>query len=831
MAERNIVKNFNNFRGRDVRSSDLVRNADYAIEFENALVVKEDSCVKRQGFKIRGNNAQYNGLYTYRYADSSTGSTIEELISLSDSLYRYKEGSFTITYSGTSTNVIVSLTLDVETQTFKFVLSEDDEVIVTIDIGTGLEDTPVTLADLGDSIYSQSSGLFDTSYSIADAELPAAFLPITVAGNLSTSSYEMLLRNWEKMSTLVTSVFADYHANRGNDEWEIASTVNMNNVLYIATGYEYLHKYDGQNVYRAGLPFPETVPSIATSGTGITDTSIKYIYLYKQIDNRGNIAYSIESDPSNALSPSNQGISITLGTVEHDAGFNTGAALVDGTQTGVNTITVDECNTLKVGDTAYFYDGVSSSYVERLVTARTNTTITVAGNAINVTDGDVISNNLRIVVYRNTAGGSLYYKVVEIPNNPFVPTQAYLDTLATASLGSQYLPPTQIRDILEIKPRYLAVHQNLLIAAGAANAANNWYYSNNDNPEGFDAEINVEQIKSTFGGGIKGLGSDQEHLIIGTEKALFVVTGDIGGGTARQEKVSQRGLGFASHNSIVDIGDRIIFLSTTGFWAIQGGFNIEEIGAPVNPDFLNVLGFSEDEKPRLKRAVATYYEETNEYICFVPAETGSGTNKYVNENSVTHTYDTFHQAWGTWTGLNLAGGVTVFENNIFFQDKRFDSVLSVSGNLWERQNSAQVDDYNDHHLPIAFKLGTQWMDAGEPSVFKVFLWLKIYNLFRTRIPAPFTFSISVEKDYNKGVPWSSFDIVMGGISSLLGWGYFPWGITEWGSPQVKTGKKKLRSGKAESLRYVITNSVGSEKTSISAWETVVTLPYAVNIKD
>lgn len=831
MAERTIVKNFNNFRGRDVRSSDLVRDADYAIDFDNAVVVKEDSCVKRNGFKIRGANAQYEGLYTYRYANRTNGQTVEELIAFSQDLKRLDTAAFTVTYAGSNSSVSLTFRLDITTNTFKFTLSEGGNVVLNYDVGTGLETSPITLATLRDVIGGVSG--FSATIEGENEAVPAAFLPITLSADLATSpkTQTLTLYQWERMSTIVENVFGTYHSSRGLDEWEFASCVNMNNILYIATGYEYLHKYDGQNVYRAGLPEPEAVPTLALTGTGITDTNVRYIYLYKQVDNQGNITLGVDSDQSAAVSPANQSIEVTLRNLVAGSGFNTGCAIVEANETGVLTITVDDCSTLKVGDTAYFYDGVTAAYVERLITAKTHTSITIEGPPVNVSYNQIISNNLRIVVYRNTAGGQNFYKVAELPNNSFSTNTVYIDSLAIASLGTQYLAPTKIRDILTVKPKYLCVHQDLLIAAGASNVANNWFYSNAEGPEYFDAEINFNQLKSSFGGGIKGLGSDQEHLIIGTERSLFVVTGDIESGNARQERISERNIGFASHNTIVDIGGRIIFLSTNGFWAIAGGFNVEEIGAAVNPEFLNILGFSADETPRLKRAVATYYEDTNEYVCHVPCESGTGVDKYVNEYAATHTFDTFHSAWGKWPSLNIGGGITVYNNNIYFQDKRRDSLLSITGNLWERQKTGQIDDYADHHNPIPFRLGTQWIDGGEPSVFKVFLWLKVYNLFRSVLPSPFTLTVAVERDFNKGVTWSQFELPMGGVQSALGWGEAPWGVTEWGAPQAKTSKMKLRSGKAQSIRYVVTNEILHEKVAISAWETVVTAPYSTEMKD
>lgn len=822
MSERTFIKNFNNFRGRDIRSSDLIRDFDYAIEFENARVVKEDSCVKRPGFNTRGASGQYNGLYTYRYTNSDTGQTIEELISLSDSVFKKSESAFVVTYTGSDPIALLSIRLDTSTQTFKCIIIEGTVTVLSYDIGTGYELIPKSLDDLKTAI----DAVTDFSASISGTTtIPAAFLPITLSADLASlpNMQSIVVSEWRKLNTLIDAVFTNYHVNRGVDEWELASCVNINDCLFIATGYEYLHKYDGQNVYRAGLPFAEPVPELELVSTGWTDTNVKYIYLYKQIDNRGNTILGVDSDPSDAVSPSSQSVNVTVPNLVAGSGFNTGGAVVSGDQSGVTTITVNSAHTLKVGDTAYFYDGVTGDYIERLITAKSNTTITIAGAAVDVLTNYVVSNNLRIVIYRTTAGGALYFKVVEVPNNSYLATQVVQDSFAPANLGSQYIPPTKLRDILDFKPRYLCVHQGLLIASGAPNAANAWFFSNGEGPEYFDAEINVEQIKAASGGGVRGLGSDQEHLIIGTNSTLFVVTGDLDGGSARIERLGN--VGFACHNTIVDIGDKLVFLSGTGFWSVQNGFNLEEIGQPINPDFINTLGLSAVQLPQYRRAFAIYFEETREYICFVPAESNSGVDKYINTNAVVHTYDAFHNAWGIWKSLNMGGGLAVYNDNIYFQSKRSDAFFTVTGNLWQRSALGTIDDYADHDQPINFQLGPQWIDAGEPSVYKVFLWFKVYSLLRQTLPATFNLSVSLERDFNRGVTWASFEVLLGGFQTSQGWGFFAWGEAGWGTPEAQASKIKLRSGKAQSLRYLMTNNLLHQKVALSAWETVITAPY------
>ncbi len=828
MTERVIVKNFNNFLGRDTRSSDLVRDRNYAIEFQNARVVKEDSCLNREGAKIRAANAQFTGLYTYHYSNTTTGADQQELVSLSDNLYKKVNGQFKVEYSGSASLCFISILLSEVDNCFCCLITEDGVEVFNYSLGTGLESSPVTLANLKTQIDALSG--FSATITGASTSTPAAFLPVVVQQGLISADLEAPVYYWQQVNR-VNSIFSNYYSNRGADEFELASCESVSNCLYIATGYNFLHKYDGQNVYRAGLPIPSAAATGSLTGTGITDANIKYIYLYKQVDNQGNEILGVDSDPSANFSPSNQSVQLTLQTVQAASGYNTNCALVNGNQTGVTTITVTNSpHTLRIGDTAYFLNRVSGQYVERRITNTTSTSITIEGTGVNVNNSDVISCNLRIAIYRSTNGGNLYYRVAEIPNNSFASTQTYTDGLLTASLGAQYFPPTRERDVLEVKPRYLKVHQNLLIAAGAPETPNTWYFSSDESPEYFPAESNFEDIKDRSGGAIRGIGSDQEHLCIGTDRAIYVVTGDIYEGTARQEKLG-KAIGFGCHNSIVDMEDRIIFLSKNGFYQIQGGFNLQEIGAPINSMFRNP-SLSDARQPKIKRAMAVRLDDNDEYVCFIPTETGSGTARYANNASTVQVFDSFHGSWSEWTGLNMGGGMTVFNNKLFFQSRREDPSLTVTGNLWESHSQGNAYDYADHTQPIAFKLGTQWIDGGEPSVFKVFLWLKLYNLLRAQLSASYTITVSVERDFRKDVEWFRFPIdfsAQGG--SGVGWGLEMWSFFPWGNPKRELLKKKLRSGKAQSLRYVMTAAELHKKIAISAWETVVTAPYANDMKD
>ena len=150
--------------------------------------------------------------------------------------------------------------------------------------------------------------------------------------------------------------------------------------------------------------------------------------------------------PSDAVSITTsitEDINVTVDYIDDSTGYNTDCAIVAGAQTGVTQITVDDgaggSHTMQVGQTAYFFDSSSSAFVEREITAVDSTTITIDGANVNVSDNEVISNNLRVNIYRTASGGTLFKLVTSLANDSFETTAAYRDGTADASLGATFL--------------------------------------------------------------------------------------------------------------------------------------------------------------------------------------------------------------------------------------------------------------------------------------------------------------------------------------------------------------------------------------------------------
>lgn len=832
MATRTIEKRFaKNFRGLDLRDPDLLRNVDYVPEIRNAVTTPTGNLDKRAGYKIRldKTTAPNLGLFTSVHQNTTTGATTEEVVGLTDKLYRRIGTSvFTVQYVGGASSATLSFRIDSTTATFKCYLDAAG-TITSFDVGTGLEAVPTTLTSLAASIDALAD--YTATVTAAVGGFPAGTtFPLVLTQDIKAAAFSFTIHEWQQVNQTVTDPFDTYESNKYGSDFHNAHLLNYENCIFIATGYETLHKYDGQTVYRAGLPEATTNPTTALTGTGFTDTGVNYFYRYKQVDNRGNINFGVESDISSPnLSPANQSINVTVTNSQAGSGFNTNCALVNGNQVAVTTITVTASpHTLKVSDTAYFLNRSTSTYVTRNVTAVTATTITISGTAVNVNNADVISNNLRIEIYRNTASGIVYALTVEIPNNSFSATQVYTD--ATGTRGATFADPIYPPNLLTVKPRSLAAVQGVLCCAGDSANPNTVYLNDVENLEAFPTATHSFDIQSGQTGILTALAADKESLVCFKSKAVYLISGDIPNLNFRVQKLHEGQIGASSPWTVSEVQDNIIFLCEQGFYSIRDGFidQTSPIGDKIQSVFLPTESTT-THKLRPRRAVLYNDIKNERLVAYIPTETVSGSDRFPNTNSriFVFEYAPEKRRWLEWYNLNMAGGVITEADKTWFMAKSYASGM-LSGYVYEASMTETDYDYEDHHEAIQFQYFTQWDDNGEPSVFKTALRAKLWN--EATSSANFSLDGKTERDFQRNIKHSNW-IWDFGTSNANGWGIFPWGIGPWGSPVTLEEKIKLRSGKHRAIRFVLENKDHNEKVSFSGLEYEVTGTYGREMKD
>jgi len=830
MASREIIRNFSNFGGIDLRTSELLKERIFATAFLNARQKDTTSIEKRPGWKYLSLTGGRFGTENYTRVDLVTGLPVSELISLDVTPNKAISSTLTISYTGAATLVLFNTVVSSTTNTFRAQISADSVSLLDFDLGTAVaEVTPVTLANLKTAIDAIAN--FTATIS-GSTTFPAALLPITVDGRISTATPIVInYIAWSPINTTVVNPLLGSFTNRGEDSYENCSSVSLNNVLYVTNGYNFLQKYDGQTFYRAGAPKPSDIATISLGGTGWSDAGSRYRYYYVQKDAQGNFIEGEWSEASALTAPTNQTASVTVQNIQAATGFNTNCALVNGVQSGVNVITVTNSpHTMQMGDTAYFFDGVTSRYVERVVTNRTTTSITVAGAAVNVASAIPISNNLRIKLIRTLNGGAEYNEVsfnanqsAEVPNNSFVATQVYADT---NGLVGAVLPNQIVRPSLPPIVKYLAVHQNTLCLAGDPKNPSTVTFADIDFPEGFDALRRSFDCVTDQNEPIRGIGSANEIFAVFktsfSRGSIFIVSGVIQLGQYRVDLLTKN-LGCVSHQSIKEIEGYLYFLSERGVYRFTSGQLPEEVSGSIRPIFSQPI-LNTQRSFVFRRSISVVDTKTQKYLLFLPDEEVFDSYKSASSFSRVWSYDYFRLGWAEWSNLDFSAGATVLNDEVWFTGRRADAPTSTVQSYAAKFGGLNLkEDYADHNLPVNWQFGSVWEALESTATFKVFLRTKLLALEPVQSPS-FRFQYDQEINYISGSSVTSAIFELGGGG--FGYGLSAYGVDPYGDPSSSLEPiAKNVAVKAKSSRFLLSNNILYENVTLSGYEMEVALPY------
>lgn len=832
--------------GLDLRTSDLLMAPENARAMSNYTRRITDTGTQRRGFKVVSDNSGNNGGFgfvNYQFTNSTTGAVSNELLVMGQTLYKIETGTFNIAYAGSDVATYEIYFDSTTTNSWHLRLIDDSVEVLDEDLDVGFDEaSPLTMAGLKTAV----DAITDFSATITGTTtVPAAFLPLTetsiiaASGSVDITFYYTTEVNYPTGST---EPFDSSFNNRNADYFENITTAQVNNLIFFSNGFDPLKKYDGSDVYNAGIS-AGVDPTIALGGgTGITDTGVNYIQTYVQKDAKGNIVEGVPSGVSNSVSPSNQDIDVTVTNIEDDTGYNTDCAIVAGAQGPVTTITVDNgsggSQTLKVGQTAYFYDAVEGDYVEREITAVTSGSITIDGAGVTVADNAVISNNLRIALYRNTASGTTYSFVVEIPNNSFATTQVYTDSTTPANLGADFINPADAGAEHGVPPigKYISTVQGRLVIAGKPNAASTVYFSDLEGPEYFPAAYNF-LARGSSNGPITGLSSGNDLFWVFKKDNSMVVTGELLPNKFTLETISKQ-VGCVAHATIQEFKGLIYWLGRDGVY--RAGLDVsefrnqaapEEVSEIIFPLFKNTAKAS-TEQLKFSRAVAIVDDFDEKYLITIPTETTTGSDVWANSNTPTYVYDLRRDAWYQWNNLNMVGGVATDEEDMYWVERvysTFDSNMQYK--IYKRDNTELNAGFIDHNIAIDFSYTSGWNSLGEPSVFKKALRWKGYAM-DTEFSPNYSIAVTSEHDFIKDLTESSFTANFGTGNAEGGWGSGLWGSFPWGHPNdLLSDLIKLKSKKNQSIRFKFKHSTIGERVLLTGYELEWALAYNPFIKE
>jgi len=352
----------NNF-GLDLTSPDLSadREKTRALVTKNVVSRKTSGIEKRKGFQVK--EIDKGGFGVFNYIKKNTDGTVtEELLTVDENLWRVKEGTLNVTYTGSSSSARIIVENNGTTE-IRALVYEGTTLQTTEALGVGYDETStVTMATLSTNIAAISGDFASTV--TGTSTTPAAFLNITAeliipSGTTGTITFFY----FEQVNTPLTDPLTTYVGKQGNAEFLNVSGVNHKNVHYFAFG-EGLHKYDAQTFYLAGMPQPANTVVQTRVGSGTLTGAYVYGFTYIHTDNQNNTVESAMREIA-SITLAAENMSLEIPSVVDSTGYATGCAIADGAQTvavsGTTvTLVVDDgtagAHTLKAGDTAYLFN-------------------------------------------------------------------------------------------------------------------------------------------------------------------------------------------------------------------------------------------------------------------------------------------------------------------------------------------------------------------------------------------------------------------------------------------------------------------------------------------
>ena len=837
---------FETFKGLDKRSSFLTRNINAATEaFNTQFVLKRsNSLAKRKGYKAVSSVTEVYGCRTYAYLHKISGEAIEETCLISDTLLkRDTTGTLTINYSGTGTFAISNMIYNATEDQYVFSVEDSTNGTQTSLLGTGKEASPKTLATLKTEI----DAFVDYTATLSSAALdniPAAMLVLTESLNVSPSNTIEVTLLTEALQPLVSATgaakakpFISFITTAMDKE--NASMAIGADVLYIGTGTSELYKYDGQTLYRAGIP-QGSVPTV-TPTTGTLVGTYQYITTYEQQDFQLNIIEgeaSILADPLGQVVLATNAGRVSTRSILDSSEYNTGVAVCSASTVGTPSLIIPCTHgslfypTFHVGDRVYFYDSVEADYVTRVVTAITvGTSFTVDGAAVGVGTSAVISAGLNINIWRTTNivenPGSEYYLVATIPNNSSALTTVYDDDLSDADLLKKafYIVPDNAPGIPP-KGSLVAVHQGALIVGGILDSPNSMRYSD-INLENFPALNNLE-IFSGSAGSIRGFGSTSNYLAVFKDSSIALVRGDLSIGQISVDFISENGTGTQSPDSIVAYNDNLLFYSRDGFYQLSSQGQTIFIGNPIAPFFVARETFL---SPRRAQAVVDPFLQT--YLCYVTAETGTGAERSVTLNRRVFAFafgpEIEGQAWFEWDRLNWAGGVDILTDGSLVWADRDGSSRTQKSYVCLRHETQTGQGSMDETLPIRFLYASQWDISNSPSGLMKILRLAFYSV-HPEIASQFTLDVNIEKNFTPGLNHTTKTIEFGILSGGGGYGADPYGSDPYGTPRTEKVTMKAKSNRMHSARIRMENNIALQNVVLTGYEYEIPSPYEGGFK-
>lgn len=632
-----------------------------------------------------------------------------------------------------------------------------------------------------------------------------------------------------------------------------------------------LWKYDGRDTYLAGMPSIDTPDTMAVTSLygndGMTPNSTyKFRYQYCYRDYRGNF---IEGPLSDEIAVQTNATDLNAfftwdNPRAHRAPFawrgilaNNDSAAYSVTPTtqiwgneGVPYAGGDLIGNVLPGTEVVLYDFSETQWKGKFVTRTITESISDSLGTTFFLDEPVSRlsshasmlsfrhhccvSQIRIRVWRTVADGSLFYFCTDLPaiNIPGISAAnrySFYDGTPDSDLGEPLIEPDR-RPSLFPAISTLSIHQGLIVASGNPEDPETIYFEDQIVSESSPAaSSSFRVVGSKSSGPITAHASDNDDMLaVFKNDHYFNVVGDLDSLSFQVLEVSKGDYGCPAHAAIVKVDNTLIFPSNTGFKAIAGGQLITDFNDVFVDDFLGneyvqVLGEAIAEADRdkfvLRRAVATYIPETQQYVCFIPCESGIpgfDGSRESNENSRIFVFHRKHQAWTKWQmspDLNMAGGITMYLGKLYWAARRYNesTYAMMWGKLYRQRCAGNARDFLDETQPIEMRLRMTWDSLDNPADYFNPVFLKLYQFNEEDFLTPFDLTIKEYRNYNESTVYTQASRAFNTAAD-------------------KEKRLKFKSGRASAVSVEFYNNTAEQKPVLTGYEYEVRNPYLPRIK-
>jgi hypothetical protein len=294
---------------------------------------------------------------------------------------------------------------------------------------------------------------------------------------------------------------------------------------------------------------------------------------------------------------------------------------------------------------------------------------------------------------------------------------------------------------------------------------------------------------SEFGSVVSVCGTS-DYFIVSRERKNYIVNGNLATANYRVQDISDIEIGAWCNNGMINVKDSVIMINSLGVWQIQSGGRVTHLSKQIAKNFSTYQpsGSTSDVKFFLSGfntlpivlgqdvGLDITFDEYSEFLFFCQRSV-VGTPILVMHTRTGEFYE-----WDGVSGALLTRGLAAINGDLYFGDVNGTSSVVKK----ENKSTFYSQDYANTY-PI--KLYTTWLTAGEPSLEKQLLQLKMFGYVYTSADK---FKVVHFKDWDE-------------VTKITNSAYLPDSSTQY------SHLKRLNSDK------VLAASVGIEISETNAW--------------